>query len=84
MKDHQQMSEETNNLYGTTWQGGISNSRTVFKVTTSGAFISLFSLSGSNGRKPQAGLVLGADDNFYGTTSQGGRSDMGTVFRVIG
>jgi uncharacterized repeat protein (TIGR03803 family) len=42
----------------------------------------------TNGARPEAGLVLGADGNFYGTTSEGGEYHdqngvgCGTIFRI--
>ena len=79
------------NFYGTTDEGGITNSTypygmgTVFKVTTNGALTTLVSFYYyTNGACPQAGLTLGNDGNFYGTTSWGGGSGnyYGTVFKV--
>jgi len=59
----------------------------VFKMKTDGTgFVLLHSFTGlpSDGRKPNAGLVLDAASGFlYGTTVQGGSSsDLGTVFKV--
>ncbi len=77
-------------LYGTTAAGGTNGDHgTVFKVTSTGAFTSLFSFSGTNGAHPLAGLIQGIDGNFYGTTSEGGPNYNGTpasahgaVFRI--
>ena len=71
-------------LYGTTTYGGANNFGTVFKVTSTGTVITLYSFcapSGCPGRA-YAGLVLGTDGNFYGTTIGGGTYGYGTVFRV--
>src|SRR6266849_4061168 len=72
------------NLYGTTTSGGSSGDNgTVFRITLSGAFTSLFSFNGTNGSGPAAGLVQASDGNFYGTTQFGGTNgDNGTVFRI--
>ena len=82
------------NFYGTTSQGGITNSTfptgmgTVFKVTTNGGLTTLVSFANTNGAYPIAGLTLGNDGNFYGTTQLGGitntiaTSGMGTAFKV--
>ena len=74
------------NFYGTTW-GGYNNG-TVFKVTPSGTFTTLYTFSGgADGAHPLAGLIQGTDGNFYGTTSRGGSSTncgggCGTVFKI--
>ena len=72
------------NFYGTTALGGtIGENGTVFRITPSGVFNSLFSFSGANGSGPAAGLVRGTDGNLYGTTQFGGvNGDNGTVFRI--
>lgn len=69
-------------LYGTTWQGGISNLGTVFRVSTNGAFSSLISFTNGNGAQPSARLTLGSDGLLYGTTQFGGVSNQGTVFKA--
>jgi uncharacterized repeat protein (TIGR03803 family) len=43
------------------------------------------SFTGTDGREPIAGLILGGDESFYGTTSRGGTgvtNPAGTVFRM--
>ena len=76
------------NFYGTTSQGGNTNSTnpygmgTVFKVTTNGTLTTLVSFNFTNGACPYAGLTLGNDGNFYGTTFGGGSSGDGTIFKV--
>jgi uncharacterized repeat protein (TIGR03803 family) len=80
-------------FYGTTeynfWKGGMGlmtlpgGNGTVFKISTNGAFTSLYSFTGGNdGGSPSAAMVQGRDGNFYGTTFQGGVSGAGTVFRL--
>src|ERR1019366_4208049 len=67
------------NLYGTTYGGGTNGDGTVFKISTGGAYTSLYSFSGGNdGASPWAGLVQGSDGNLYGTTYGG----VGSVFRI--
>jgi uncharacterized repeat protein (TIGR03803 family) len=86
------------NLYGTTAWGGTNGSchegcGTVFRISPSGSYTSLYSFSNSpDGAIPWAGLVQGGDGNFYGTTAGGGTSSNynsvsqiyggGTVFRI--
>jgi uncharacterized repeat protein (TIGR03803 family) len=73
------------NFYGTTSLGGTHNSGTVFRISASGVYTSLYSFIGypSDGQVPVAGLVQGTNGYFYGTTEFGGASDFaGTVFRI--
>jgi uncharacterized repeat protein (TIGR03803 family) len=69
-------------FYGTTYQGGISNNGTVFKVTSEGTFTSLVQFNGTNGSGSYSGLSQGPDGFFYGTTVQGGSKGDGTVYRI--
>jgi uncharacterized repeat protein (TIGR03803 family) len=71
-------------FYGTTQSGGTNGGEgTIFKISASGAYTSLYSFSGGNdGANPQAALVQGSDGSFYGTTANGGQSGAGTVFRL--
>jgi uncharacterized repeat protein (TIGR03803 family) len=72
-------------FYGTTYSGGKSDyGGTVFSVTTAGKerVLHSFSLNGSDGFGPEAGLIA-VNGALYGTTSAGGGSDgLGTVFKV--
>jgi uncharacterized repeat protein (TIGR03803 family) len=71
------------NLYGTTLSGGTNHRGTVFRISTNGAFQSLYSFTGgTDGYSPYAGLVQGSDGNLYGTTQYGGTNYEGTVFRI--
>ena len=73
------------NLYGTTYQGGLSNIGTVFRVAKDGsgfALLKSFACDGSDGCFPFAALVEGSDGNLYGTTLDGGASNGGTVFKI--
>jgi uncharacterized repeat protein (TIGR03803 family) len=77
------------NLYGTTASGGANNAGTVFKVSPSGAHITLYSFCAQSGcvdgKTPQAGVVQGTDGNFYGTTASGGaelNANAGTLFKI--
>jgi uncharacterized repeat protein (TIGR03803 family) len=74
------------NFYGTTYNGGINNYGTVFKMTPSGALttLHLFSFE-SGGYFPLGGVIEGADGNFYGTTTVGGataQEDWGVVYKI--
>lgn len=74
------------NFYGTTFGGGINNSGTVFKMTPSGALITLYKFCSqtncTDGVSPEAGLVQANNGNLYGTTYSGGPYDMGNVFEI--
>ncbi len=74
-------------LYGTTVQGGINDSGTVFKITPSGTFTTLYSFCSqtrcADGYEPAAGLVQAANGKFYGTTGANGANGVGgTVFSI--
>src|SRR5260221_3665081 len=79
-------------LYGTSYEGGVSNLGTIFKLSTDGSDYTVihnfakewlgYAVSGFN---PKAGLIQGGDGKLYGTTRNGGgtRPDQfGTVFRI--
>ncbi|MBV8235777.1 MAG: hypothetical protein JO075_08755, partial [Acidimicrobiia bacterium] len=71
------------NLYGTTSNGGATNSGTVFELAAgSGTITTLASFNGANGAYPEAGLTLDAQGNLYGTTYGGGANGHGTVFEL--
>src|ERR1017187_10839570 len=81
------------NFYGTTVAGGTSTNctfgcGTVFRISPSGSYTTLYSFVGSptDGRSPHAGLVQGSNGNFYGTTYYAGSGPCfdgcGTVFRI--
>ena len=60
------------NLYGTTYNGGVSNWGTVFKISTNGACTMLGMLGGTNGAHPDTALIQGPDGSLYGATRYGG------------
>ncbi len=74
------------NFYGTTYGGGTNscNCGTVFRISPSGTYTTLYSFAGSpnDGSEPLAGLMQGSDGNFYGTTYGGGTNGEGTVFKL--
>ena len=75
------------NFYGTTTAAG-ANGRggTVFKITPSGMFTTLYSFcaqSGcADGEAPYGVLAQAIDGNIYGTTGEGGANFSGTVFKI--
>ena len=72
--------------------GGEHGSGTVFQVDASGDLTTLHSFNITDGKYPQAGLLLAVDGKFYGTTLVGGNSGgaggcsinggCGTIFRI--
>ena len=70
-------------LYGTTVNGGPTQSGTLFKVSLTGTETLLHAFgaaAGSDGAMPYANVIQANDGNFYGTTFQGGAHHAGTVF----
>jgi uncharacterized repeat protein (TIGR03803 family) len=81
------------NFYGTTNGGGFSNSNcgsgnvpgtcgTVFKMTPTGAFITLHIFNYPDGGNPGVPPIQASDGDLYGTTSDGGTTGSGTVFKI--
>jgi len=75
------------NFYGTTSAGGANGDGTVFKISSTGALVTLHTFNGNDGNTPSA-LILATDGNLYGTTLMGGANCSrgpglcGTVFRI--
>ncbi len=67
-------------FYGDTYTGGVSNNGTIFRITTTGDFTSLYQFTNNAG--PYAGLTFGPDGNLYGLTLTGGTNSDGSAFRV--
>jgi uncharacterized repeat protein (TIGR03803 family) len=69
-------------LYGTTYNGGVSGEGTFFKMTQTGTLTVLYSFD-YMASYPESGVALGTDGNFYGTTAEGGGGNgNGSVFRI--
>jgi uncharacterized repeat protein (TIGR03803 family) len=73
--------DKTGNIYGTTFQGGISNCENygscgvVYKLEPGGKFTVLHAFKGESykdGANPESGLVMDSAGNLYGTTVDGG------------
>ena len=79
-----------NNLYGTTYTGGMYGQGTVFKLTRpvkkgvpwTETILYSFGATSDDGRAPSAGLIVDAEGNLYGTTTAGGVYGSGTVFEI--
>ncbi len=71
------------NLYGMTYQGGLSNKGILFICSTTGTMTLLHSFAGgsSDGESPYGSLIQGSDGNLYGMTQGGGASDDGILFK---
>jgi uncharacterized repeat protein (TIGR03803 family) len=75
--------DKKGNLYGTTYVGGVPGQGTIFKLTTSGKEIVLYSFTGgADGGNPTARLLRDGKGNLYGTTYYGGDSNSGVVFKL--
>jgi uncharacterized repeat protein (TIGR03803 family) len=73
----------SDNLYGTTVEGGASGDGTVFELTKGSSTITtLASFTGTNGEGPYGGVIMDSRGNLYGTTVGGGASGDGTVFEL--
>jgi uncharacterized repeat protein (TIGR03803 family) len=72
------------NFYGTTYQGGQFNYGTVFKITPTGTYTSLYNFGSftGDGLLPIAALTLGTDGNLYGATSKGGKASYGALYEI--
>ncbi|MGA3056216.1 MAG: choice-of-anchor tandem repeat GloVer-containing protein [Candidatus Korobacteraceae bacterium] len=68
------------NFYGTSNGGGAHGLGTIFEISPSGDFTTLYNFQGSDGANPQGGLVE-VNGTFYGTTYAGGANNDGTVFK---
>jgi len=68
-------------FYGTTDQGGVYNSGTVFKIDPKGTLVTLASFQGGGGN-PYGWMILASNGKFYGTTDKGGANGYGSVFEV--
>lgn len=63
-------------FYGVTFEGNI------FKITSSGTYTSLYSLTWLDGYYPLGTLALGVDGDLYGMCSEGGDWGNGTIFKI--
>jgi uncharacterized repeat protein (TIGR03803 family) len=75
-------------LYGTASTGGANDSGTIFRISLSGSFQTVYSFSSldgnsdnSDGSDPQAALIQAADGNLYSTTYGGGSNGYGNIFK---
>jgi uncharacterized repeat protein (TIGR03803 family) len=73
------------NFYGTTTDGGSSNSGTIYRITPEGDYSIVHHFTAAEGAElgisPGGGLTDGGDGHLYGTARAAGPSSGGTVFR---
>jgi uncharacterized repeat protein (TIGR03803 family) len=76
------------NFYGLTGYGGSnydgtpnSGFGTIFRITPSGSFTSLFQFDGTNDSGPST-IIQGTDGNLYGTREGGGTYGVGAIFKL--
>src|ERR1022692_846017 len=69
------------NFYGTSNGGGAHGLGTIFEISPSGDFTTVYNFQGSDGAAPQGALVEDGSGIFYGTTYAGGANNLGTVFK---
>jgi len=82
--------DRAGNMYGTTQYGGTGcydyGCGTVYKLTPSGSGWTesvIYSFqSGSDGERPDGGLISDSSGNLYGTTEFGGSPGCGTIFEL--
>ena len=78
------VADSAGNLFGTTQGGGSAGDGTVFEiVASSGAFVTLASVSSVNGDLPEGSLIADSSGNLYGTTENGGPAGDGLVFEYV-
>ncbi|MBI3476638.1 MAG: hypothetical protein HY010_12975 [Acidobacteria bacterium] len=71
-------------LYGTTTLGGLGNLGTVFSITKTGSYATLYTFKGgvADGQSPFGSVLFDADGNLYGTTNGGGVDNAGVVYKL--
>jgi uncharacterized repeat protein (TIGR03803 family) len=74
------------NLFGTTYDGGLSGDGTVFELVNNGdgsyTPITLVNFNGADGELPESRLIINAAGDLFGTTA-GIANDYGTVFEIV-
>jgi uncharacterized repeat protein (TIGR03803 family) len=70
------------NLYGTTNAGGANGFGSIYKITPSGRFTSLYSFTTSDEGYPVTAPVLANDGNLYGTTWNCCSNGAGSIYEI--
>ena len=74
------MQAANGNLFGMTAYGGTYNGGTLYALSPSGHFTTLYSFA--NGTTPQSVMVQGVNGDLYGTSGNNGKGSYGTIFAV--
>ena len=72
-------------LYGTTAEGGASNSGIIYRINPDGSgYTNMHNFSGvtTNGQTPATAMIQGQKGVLYGVTFAGGSANLGVVFRM--
>jgi uncharacterized repeat protein (TIGR03803 family) len=71
------------NLYGITYQGGIYNNGTIFRISRTGTFKVIRNMKiTTDGGYSRSSLVQGPDGYLYGMAYNGGTNAQGTIFKI--
>jgi uncharacterized repeat protein (TIGR03803 family) len=70
------------NLYGTTANGGAAKLGTLFQISTSGVYKSLYSFRGKGPQRPITGLMQHTKGLLFGSTGGGGANSLGAVYAL--
>jgi uncharacterized repeat protein (TIGR03803 family) len=78
---------DNGDLYGVTFGGGAYGGGTVYKITPSGLFTTVYNFctlpNCTDGTGPHMGLIRAADESLWGTTTSGGADgNSGTFFEI--
>jgi uncharacterized repeat protein (TIGR03803 family) len=73
-------------FYGTTSAGGSADAGTIFKITTTRSFATIYNFCSqtncADGENPESGLMPATDGNLYGTALRGGVYESGSTFKI--
>ncbi len=69
-------------FYGAASTGGSFSEGTVYNITSTGTFTTVYAFRGGDGHHPYAAVALAPGGNLYGTTYTGGTGNDGTVFSL--